>query len=526
MEKNKKVSKVYTYLANWHDFRLKLFVEGILIGLIGGLIIVAFRFALERAEVLRRLIYHEFQVGRGEFVVLWFVGLIGAAFILNWLVKIEPMAGGSGIPQVKGAILGTMKMKWLRILLTKFFGGVLAIGAGLSLGREGPSVQLGAVVGQGLSRLLGRTRMEEKYLLTSGASAGLAAAFNAPLSGVVFALEELHKNFSPAVLMSAIAAAVTADVVTQCFFGYGPIFQFSTLCSLPVRYYGIVLITGIIVGLLGNLFNRGLLKTLNLYESQTWLSGAGKAALPLMTAGMLGFFLPDILGGGNELVNQLASNPLGFSLLLLLFFGKFFFTMLSYGSGVPGGIFLPMLVLGALAGSFVSQLMLYLGQLEPQYTMNIVVLAMAAYFSAVVKAPVTGSVLIMEMTGSFNHLLPLILVSMIAYLVADLGKAKPVYEALLERALRKQGKEVADLNGTNRQIIELVVCMGSMLDKKQIKQISWPEHSLLVSIKRGDMELIPRGGTRLAVGDYIYVLTETAQREYLEKLASEKTEVD
>lgn len=158
--------------------------------------------------------------------------------------------------------------------------------------------------------------------------------------------------------------------------------------------------------------------------------------------------------------------------------------------------------------------------------MNIVVLAMAAYFSAVVKAPVTGSVLIMEMTGSFNHLLPLILVSMIAYLVADLGKAKPVYEALLERALRKQGKEVADLNGTNRQIIELVVCMGSMLDKKQIKQISWPEHSLLVSIKRGDMELIPRGGTRLAVGDYIYVLTETAQREYLEKLASEKTEVD
>ncbi|CUH94970.1 hypothetical protein P22_1039 [Propionispora sp. 2/2-37] len=521
MEKQK-LSKVYYSLLHWHDFRMKLFVEGILSGLFAGIIIVAFRFLLEKAESLRAFVYLSFQAGKGELMILWFLGLMSVAYILHWIVTIEPMAGGSGIPQVKGAILGMMKMQWLRILAAKFFGGVLAIGAGLSLGREGPSIQLGAMVGQGISRLLGRTKMEERYLLTSGASAGLSAAFNAPLSGVIFSLEELHKNFSPAVLMSAITAAVTADVVTQQFFGYAPVFRFAKLPDLPAYYFVIVLMVGLTMGILGAVFNVGLLKTLSLYEKQqNWLKGPRKAALPLFTAGLIGFVLPDILGGGNDLVNQLAGTQFNFTILVVLLLGKFFFTMLSYGSGVPGGIFLPMLVLGALGGGLFSQIMVYFGQMDAMYMMNMIVLSMAACFAAVVKAPVTGSVLIMEMTGSFNHLLPLILVSMIAYLVADIGKVKPVYEALLNRSLRAQGKAYTGLNPGKRQVIELVVCMGSQLDKKKVKQINWPHQALLISIKRGEEELLPRGDTRLATGDYLYILAEENQLQALRELAAE-----
>ena len=516
-----RISKAYYSLTHWHDFRLKLFGEGILIGFLVGLLVVAFRLFLERAEMLRNVIYSYLQTGNWLLTVLWFLALLVVAYLLDLIVKTEPMAAGSGIPQVKGIILGLMRMNWLRVLISKFIGGILAIGAGLSLGREGPSIQLGATLGQGLSRRLGRSRMEERYLLTSGASAGLAAAFNAPLAGVIFSLEELHKNFSPAVLLSAVAAALTAVVVSQHFFGLNPIFNFVGLPIFPVHYYGFIILLGAFIGLLGIAFNRVLLKTLDLYEQQRFLSGMGKAALPLILAGFLGFFLPEVLGGGNELVDALASKAFSLKILWILLIAKFFFTMLSYGSGVPGGIFLPMLVIGALAGSIFSHILIHFGQLDPLYGTNIIVLSMAAYFSAIVKAPITGSILIMEMTGSFSHMLSLIVVSMTSYLVVDIAKGKPIYEELLERSLLKKGKVPASVSAKKRMIIEVAICIGSKLDGKQIKHIAWPQHCLLVSVKRGDTELVPKGDTRIIAGDYLYILTNADQAEQIRELANE-----
>ena len=443
------------------------------------------------------------------------------AYLLNWIVKVEPMAAGSGIPQVKAIILGLMKMNWLRVLINKFIGGVLAIGSGLSLGREGPSIQLGATIGQGLSRRLGRSKMEERYLITSGASAGLAAAFNAPLAGVMFSLEELHKNFSPTVLMPAVAAALTAVVVSQHFFGSNPIFNIAGLPVFPVRYYGFIILLGILLGILGIAFNRILIKTLDIYEQQGWLSGMGKMALPLVVAGILGFFLPEVLGGGNGLVDALASKSFSLNILWILLIVKFFFTMLSYGSGVPGGIFLPMLVIGALAGSIFSHILISLGQLDPYYGTNIIVLSMAAYFSAVVKAPITGTVLIMEMTGSFNHMLSLIVVSMTSYLVADVAKSKPIYEELLERSLLKMGKVPVNITSEKRMILEVAICISSKINGRQIKNIDWPPHCLLVSIKRGDTELVPKGDTKIIAGDYLYILTNAEQAQQIRELAAE-----
>lgn len=516
-----RISKAYYSLTHWHDFRLKIFGEGILIGLLVGLIIVAFRYLLEQAEMMRNVIYKYLLAESWPFTILWFLGLIVIANLLHRIVKAEPMAAGSGIPQVKGVIMGLMRMTWLKVLLYKFVGGILAIGAGLSLGREGPSIQLGAALGQGLSRRLGRSRMEERYLLTSGASAGLAAAFNAPLAGVIFSLEELHKNFSPAVLMSAVAAALTAVVVSQHFFGYNPIFNFVGLPIIPVHYYGFIILLGAFIGLLGIAFNRTLIKALDIYEQQRILSGIGNAALPLVAAGIIGFFLPEVLGGGNELVDALASQAFSLKMLWVLLIAKFLFTMMSYGSGVPGGIFLPMLVIGALAGSIFSHILINLGQLDPFYGTNIIVLSMAACFSAIVKAPITGSILIMEMTGSFNHMVSLIVVSMTSYLVVDVAKSKPIYEELLERSLVRQGKVSKNVTSKKRQIIEVAICIGSKLDGKQIKSIDWPQYCLLVSIKRGDIELVPKGDTRIIAGDYLYILTNTDQAKQIRELAEE-----
>ncbi len=342
----KRKTSVYHDLFHWKDFRLKIFIEGILIGLLSGILIVLFRAALELMDNLRGKLYLILKANGILPIIVWFIVLILIGIIVGLIIKKEPMARGSGIPEVEGILAGHLTMNWFTVIISKFVGGVLAIGAGLSLGREGPSIQLGAAVGQGFSKLLGRFRIEEKYLMTSGASAGLAAAFNAPLAGVIFALEEVHKTFSPAVLMSAVAASLTSDLVTQWAFGAKPVFDFSSLPILPFSYYGYLIGLGIITGVFGALFNKTLIKTLNRYDGITFIPKNLIPVIPLLIGGGLGFFLPQVLGGGNDLINSLGQIHFSILMLVILLVVKFIFTMISYGSGVPGGFSCHYLLLG------------------------------------------------------------------------------------------------------------------------------------------------------------------------------------
>ena len=196
MTKNNKNNKNNTYntLSHWHKFRLKLMFEGIFVGIFAGLLVVFYRVSLEKAENMRTD-FINLDIDKGLLIPLWFLILFVLAYIVGRLLKNEPLISGSGIPQVKAQLLGKLEVNWLAIIIKKTIGGIISIGAGLSLGRAAPSVQLGAAAGQGFSRIFKRMKIEEKYLITSGASAGLAATFNAPLAGVMFSLEEMHKNF-------------------------------------------------------------------------------------------------------------------------------------------------------------------------------------------------------------------------------------------------------------------------------------------------------------------------------------------
>lgn len=515
---NDKEQKIKTYrsLSDMHKFRLRLFAEGILTGIFSGLIISFFRYALVEAEGWRAVLYQQLKTGSWSLNACWFAALIAIAFVLHKLNCIEPMAAGSGIPQVKGAILGLMKMRWLHILWVKLTAGILGIGAGLSLGREGPSIQLGAVAAQGISRLLGRTRMEERYLLTSGASAGLAAAFNAPLAGVIFALEELHRNFSIMVLLPSMAAAFTATIISRAIFGRDTIFDIPDLQLLPISYYGIVIIVALVAGAFGVIFNLGLLNVNKFYSLPLFRKPVHKIIFALLCAGCLGYFLPQVLGGGNSLINHLAKTPVSLQLLLVFLAGKLLFTLISYGCGVPGGFFLPMLVIGALCGSICANVLISLNLIEPIYAANIMVVAMAALFSSSVRSPITGTVLIMEMTASYQQLLSLAIAAMVAFVIAELARSKPIYEELMQRMLRKDVPAPATME--QRNVVELSVCSGSSVCGKMIKDIRWPKNTLLVDVKRGEQQLIPAGDTRLLSGDFIYVLTENENIEELSKM--------
>lgn len=520
-------NNTYNTLQHWHSFQLKLVFEGIAVGALAGLLVVFYRLALQYVEDLTQKIYL-LQLQKPWLIPIWLIILLICSYIVGVMVKKNPMISGSGIPQVEGILLGKLNANWWKVIICKFIGGVISIGAGLSLGREGPSIQLGASVGQGFSKVFKRIKIEEKYLMTSGASAGLAAAFNAPLAGVIFALEEVHKNFSSLVLLSAASAAITADFISKEFFGLKPVFQFKSVSAIPLSYYIYIIIFGILLGFFGAFYNSVLIKTQKLYSKQKWLPVQFRTTIPFIMAGILGLVLPQVLGGGHELVVFLIEGNVMLKFLIILLIAKFIFSMISFGSGAPGGIFFPLLVIGALTGAIYGKIIVSIFDFNPNYINNFIILGMAGYFAAIVRAPITGCILITEMTGSFTHLLSLSTVCIIAYIVADLLKSKPVYELLLERVLKNNGSEYeGDCNTKN--LLEIAVHHGSCLEGKMVKQFKWPSNSLLVAIKRGENEIIPKGDTAIYAGDYLVVLTNeedvSAVKEKL-SIASEKSIIE
>ena len=504
MDARLRVLTTYKLLNNTRYFRLRLCAGGVVTGVLAGVIISCFRLALTGAASLRANLQSlVFAGGYTPPAIALFCGaLFIAAALLAWLAKAEPQAAGSGIPQVKGAVLGVFKLRWLRILLVKFAACALAIGSGLSLGRAGPSIQMGAMAGQGVSRLLARPRIEERYLISGGAAAGLAAVFNAPLAGVIFVLEEINHNFSGFLLFPVLSASVAATFTSRLILGRDTVFNFSGLPVLQYSDYWVILAAGIICGMLGALFNYGLLNAARLYKLLPNSSCLQNFLLLAVTA-ITGLYLPEAV-----------------TVLLMFLAAKILLTLLAFGRGLPGGAFIPTLVAGGVAGAVMAGLFSQAGLLSSAYKTNIVILSMAAFFTASVRTPITATVLVMEMTGSFLHLLPLALASLTAFATTEVWRAKPLYGELFMRLLKNTKALERNHAEQERSIMELTVDTGSTADGRLVREINWPRHSLLVDVKRGDEELIPEGNTRLHSGDTLYVLCYPTEIAELQKLTA------
>ena len=506
-------------------FKSILTAEGFLVGIVAGLVVLLYRVLLEYA-------------GRGMNVVLayvrkyplaaggWFVVLFILACVVGRLVKYESFISGSGIPQGEGEMAGKLNQVWWRVLPAKFLGGFLSLFAGLSLGREGPSIQIGAMAGKAVSKVLDRSKTEEKFLLTCGASAGLSDAFHAPLAGVMFSLEEIHKNFSVSVLVSVMTASITADYISSRFLGFRSVFQFEITGSIPAKYYGHIIVLGIILGLMGAFYNK-----LTLFVQSLFGKIRGKRAettrllIPFLLAGALGLIMPEILGSGHNIIDIITEGNVMLKTILLLFVMKLLFSAISFGSGAPGGIFFPLLVLGALIGGAYGTFAVQFLGLDAHYLNNLIMLAMAGYFTAIVRAPITGIILIFEMTGSVSQMLSLSLVSIVAFLVATAVKSQPIYESLLENLLRKRGEPVPEKTG-EKILQEFVVRHNCELQNKMVQQIEWPKNCLLVAVQRNGAELIPKGRTILMASDTIITMTDEQDapgvHDRMEALCSEQ----
>lgn len=412
-----------------------LITEGLCVGLGGGFVVLLYRVALTFAgDWLVKIL--SYMKGNPFRCVVWFLILAALAWIVGKLVKWEPMISGSGIPQVEGEIAGRLSQNWKRVLPAKFAGGFLCMLGGLSLGREGPSIQLGAMAGQGISRALGRGKREEKFLMTCGASAGLSAAFHAPLAGMMFAVEEIHKTFSIPILLPVMTASVTADYIASHILGLDPVFRFQITEYLPQNYYWLLILLGILVGVSGVFYNWGMLKAQELYRKIPFMKETGRLLIAFLTAGVLGIVMPWVLGSGSGLIVSLTQGEMVLGMVVLTLVMKFLFSAVSFGSGAPGGIFFPLLILGALIGAVFAMAGVEFFGLAPVYVNNFVLLGMTGFFTAIVRAPLTGIILLFEMSGSISQMLSLSIVSVTAYIVATLMRSEPIYDSLLKRILK------------------------------------------------------------------------------------------
>ncbi len=239
----------------------------------------------------------------------------------------------------------------------------------------------------------------------------------------------------------------------------------------------------------------------------SWLNGL----VPFLLVIPIGLKWPQLLGGGNAVILNLAAVTPALLVLVGIFVLRFAFSTISYGSGLPGGIFLPILSLGAILGAIYAQAMVSLGWMPASFVSNFIIFAMAGYFAGIGKAPFTAILLITEMVGTLHHLMPLAVVSMTAYLVVDLLGGAPIYEALLEKLIEPKMPEHSGVQDR----LELPVFEGSKLEGHQVRDFKWPEETLLIAIRRGERQVIPHGDTLMRAGDTLIILTDHDNRAWV-----------
>jgi CIC family chloride channel protein len=415
-------------------------VVGILTGLLGG----AFRSFVSQLMGRREAFVH-------SFAAFPWVGILVAIAISAVMVQIgfflmrqlAPETAGSGIPQIEATLEGVLPMRWWRVVPVKFISGLFVLSSGMVLGREGPTIQMGGGFGEAIANLVHASREQTRMLVASGAGAGLSAAFNAPLAGILFVIEELRPDFKdrPLALRAVTLACIVATIIVQLLLGQQPSLKITEFDVPPLASSWFFAILGIFLGVIGFFFNILLVHTLNVFSR---LRGLPHVLVGLGIGGFIGllsWFYTPLTGGGEDTIISSFNGTLSGAPLLLIFVCRFALSILCYGSGAPGGIFAPML---SIATTFSQAFAVLVSSWFPTDIPEPSVLAVAGMgglVAATVRAPLTAIMLTIEMSANYWLILPLLITCLLATMTAHALGGEPIYSVLLARMLGQRDDE-------------------------------------------------------------------------------------
>ena len=426
---------IQTTSGSWRDSLLRRLAElrqregqvflvlALVIGALTGLAVVAFILLTERMGM--RL----YPAGGAPWRRLLFpvVGSLGIGYLLS---RYFPNARGSGVPQTKAALFARGGRITLRTVLGKFFCTSATLASGIPLGREGPSVQVGAGIGSVLGRFLGLSTEQVKKLIPVGAAAAIAAAFNTPLAAVLFSLEEITGDLYAPVMGAVVLASATAWMVLRVSLGNHPLFKVPQYQLVHPAEFAVYAVLGVAGGAVSAVFTRLLLgiraRFLRFPLKTVWFQPVAGGLL----VGLMGWFVPQVMGVGYGYVGDALNGNMAFRMMLLLVVLKLVAVTTSYASGNAGGIFGPSLFIGAMLGGSVGTVAHHFFPAHTAMPGAYAIVGMGAVFAGVVRAPMTSVLMIFEMTQDYAVIVPLMIANLVSLFIASRLQHEPIYEAL------------------------------------------------------------------------------------------------
>jgi chloride channel protein, CIC family len=464
-------------------------VLALVIGALTGLSVVAFILLTERMGM--RL----YPIGGAPWRRLLFpvVGSLGIGYLLY---RYFPNARGSGVPQTKAALFASEGRITLRTVLGKFFCTSATLASGIPLGREGPSVQVGAGIGSVLGRLLGLRTEQVKRLIPVGAAAAIAAAFNTPLAAVLFSLEEITGDLYAPVMGAVVLASATAWMVLRVFLGDHPLFKVPQYQLIHPAEFGVYAVLGVAGGLISAAFTKLLLgiraRFLRFPQRTVWFQPAAGGLL----VGVMGWFVPQVMGVGYGFVGEALNGRMAFRLMALLVVLKLFAVTTSYATGNAGGIFGPSLFIGAMLGGTVGTVAHHF---FPAYTATpgaYALVGMGAVFAGVVRTPMTSVLMIFEMTQDYAVIVPLMIANLVSLFIASRLQEEPIYEGLaMQDGIHLPTAETRQRYG-QRQVVRVMQSASESLPAEMTVREAWervrssPLRTWLVTDRRGVVGVI------------------------------------
>ncbi|MDR3762569.1 MAG: chloride channel protein [Acidobacteriota bacterium] len=476
-------------------------ILSLLIGALAGLAVVAFIVLTERLGM--RL----YPVGSPAWRRVA-IPIVGSLIMGYLLYRFFPDARGSGVPQTKAALFAREGNISLRTVLGKFVCTSATLASGIPLGREGPSVQVGAGIASVLGRHLGLRPEKVKALIPVGAAAAIAAAFNTPMAAVLFALEEVVGDLHAPVLGSVVLASATSWAVLRLLLGNNPLFNAPSYTLVHPVEFLIYAVLGILGGFLSVAFTKMLLNFRHRFlllprNTRWWHPVVGG-----VTVGLMGWFVPQALGVGYAYVGQALHNNMALRLMVLLIVLKLFAITISYASGNAGGIFGPSLFLGSMLGGAVGTVAHHF---LPAYTAEpgaYALVGMGALFAGIVRAPMTSVLMIFEMTRDYTVIVPLMIANLASLFISRRFQPEPIYEALAQQdgihlpsaSAREEmrGRLVRDAMRTSGELLSAGVTVREALEITQRSLLhSWPledEGNIVGVVTHAELRKLRDGG--------------------------------